>query len=44
MGEEGLEALTREESRVEKLLSDGKMSVVKQDELRYEVMITKALH
>ena len=34
MGEEGLEALGREESRVEKLLSDGKMSVIKQDELR----------
>lgn len=37
MGNEGLEALKREESRMEKLLSDGKMSVVKQDELRYHV-------
>ena len=37
MGEEGLEALRREESRVERLLSDGKMSLVKQDELRYDI-------
>ena len=37
MGEEGLEALRKEESRVERLLSDGKMSVIKQDELRYDV-------
>ena len=37
MGEEGLEAMRREESRVERLLSEGKMSVIKQDELRYEI-------
>ena len=37
MGEKGLEALRKEESRVERLLSDGKMSVIKQDELRYDV-------
>ena len=35
MGEEGLGSLRKEESRVERLLQEGKMSVVKLDELRY---------
>ena len=37
MGEESLDALRREESRVERLLSEGKMSVIKLDELRDEI-------
>ena len=37
MGEKSLDALRREESRVERLLSEGKMSVIKLDELRDEI-------
>ena len=37
MGDGGLEAMRKEESRVERLLGDGKMSLVKQDELRYDM-------
>ena len=44
MGEEGLEALRREESRVERLLSDGKMSLIKQNELRYEIHRVLEIH
>ena len=41
VGEEGLESLRREESRVERLLQEGKMSVVKLDELRYGLFVEK---
>ena len=44
MGEEGLEAMRREESRVERLLNEGKMSVIKQDELRYEIHRVLEIH
>ena len=37
MGDGGLEAMRKEEARVERLLSDGNMSLVKQDELRYDI-------
>ena len=44
MEEEGLEALRREESRVERLLNDGKISLIKQDELRYEIHRVLEIH